>query len=122
MLTFGIPEFKLEKKVVRRRRKILEEMGVEFFLGKEIGKDIPFQKLYEDYDAVFLAMGTYTSLEGGFEGEKLPGVFKAIDYLISNTNNLLNIEDKTNNFIDLKNKDVIVLGVEILLWTVIELR
>ena len=110
LLTFGIPEFKLEKKVVRRRRKILEEMGVEFFLGKEIGKDIPFQKLYEDYDAVFLAMGTYTSLEGGFEGEKLPGVFKAIDYLISNTNNLLNIEDKTNNFIDLKNKDVIVLG------------
>ena len=85
-------------------------MGVEFFLGKEIGKDIPFQKLYEDYDAVFLAMGTYTSLEGGFEGEKLPGVFKAIDYLISNTNNLLKIEDKTNNFIDLKNKDVIVLG------------
>ena len=110
LLTFGIPEFKLEKKVVRRRRKILEEMGVEFFLGKEIGKDIPFQKLYEDYDAVFLAMGTYTSLEGGFAGEKLPGVFKAIDYLISNTNNLLNIEDKTNNFIDLKNKDVIVLG------------
>ena len=110
LLTFGIPEFKLEKKVVRRRRKILEEMGVEFFLGKEIGKDLPFQKLYEDYDAVFLAMGTYTSLEGGFEGEKLPGVFKAIDYLISNTNNLLNIEDKTNNFIDLKNKDVIVLG------------
>ena len=110
LLTFGIPEFKLEKKVVRRRRKILEEMGVAFFLGKEIGKDIPFQKLYEDYDAVFLAMGTYTSLEGGFEGEKLPGVFRAIDYLISNTNNLLNIEDKTNNFIDLKNKDVIVLG------------
>ena len=110
LLTFGIPEFKLEKKVVRRRRKILEEMGVEFFLGKEIGKDIPFQKLYEDYDAVFLAMGTYTSLEGGFEGEKLPGVFKAIDYLISNTNKLLKIEDKTNNFIDLKNKDVIVLG------------
>jgi glutamate synthase (NADPH/NADH) small chain len=43
LLTFGIPEFKLEKKVVRRRRKILEEMGVEFFLGKEIGKDIPFR-------------------------------------------------------------------------------
>jgi glutamate synthase (NADPH/NADH) small chain len=75
LLTFGIPEFKLEKKVVRRRRKILEEMGVEFFLGKEIGVDIPFEQLYQDYDAVFLAMGTYTSLEGGFEGEKLPGVF-----------------------------------------------
>ena len=110
LLTFGIPEFKLEKKVVRRRRKILEEMGVEFFLGKEIGVDIPFQKLYKDYDAVFLAMGTYTSLEGGFEGEKLPGVFKAIDYLVSNTNNLLNIKQQSHGFIDLKDKDVIILG------------
>ena len=110
LLTFGITEFKLEKKVVRRRRKILEEMGVEFFLGKEIGVDIPFQQLYQDYDAVFLAMGTYTSLEGGFEGEKLPGVFKAIDYLVSNTNNLLNIEQQNHGFINLKGKDVIVLG------------
>ena len=110
LLTFGIPEFKLEKKVVRRRRKILEEMGVEFFLGKEIGVDIPFKQLYQDYDAVFLAMGTYTSLEGGFEGEKLPGVFKAIDYLVSNTNNLLNIKQQNHGFINLKGKDVIVLG------------
>jgi glutamate synthase (NADPH/NADH) small chain len=110
LLTFGIPEFKLEKKVVRRRRKILEEMGVEFFLGKEMGVDIPFEQLYQDYDAVFLAMGTYTSLEGGFEGEKLPGVFKAIDYLVSNTNNLLNIKQQNHGFINLKGKDVIVLG------------
>ena len=110
LLTFGIPEFKLEKKVVRRRRKILEEMGVEFFLGKEIGVDIPFEQLYQDYDAVFLAMGTYTSLEGGFEGEKLLGVFKAIDYLVSNTNNLLNIKQQNHGFINLKGKDVIVLG------------
>ena len=64
LLTFGIPEFKLEKKVVRRRRKILEEMGIKFHLGVEIGKDMEFKKLYEDYDAIFLAMGTcllYTS-------------------------------------------------------------
>ena len=65
LLTFGIPEFKLEKSVIKRRRKILEEMGISFHLGKEIGKDVPFKSIYEDYDAVFLAMGTYTSLEGG---------------------------------------------------------
>ena len=58
---------------------------LDFHLGVEIGKDIPFQQIYDDNDAVFLAMGTYTSLEGGFAGEKLPGVYKAIDYLISNT-------------------------------------
>ena len=110
LLTFGIPEFKLEKKVVKKRRGILEGMGVEFFLGKEIGKDIQFKELYENYDAVFLGMGTYTSLEGGFRGEKLPNVFKALDYLISSTNRLLKIEKDKEKFINLKGKNVIVLG------------
>ena len=110
LLTFGIPEFKLEKKVVKKRRDILEGMGVEFFLGKEIGKDIQFKELYENYDAVFLGMGTYTSLEGGFKGEKLPNVFKALDYLISSTNRLLKIEQDKEKFINLKDKNVIVLG------------
>ena len=110
LLTFGIPEFKLEKSVVKRRRKILEEMGVEFNLGKEIGKDISFKKLYDEYDAVFLAMGTYTSLEGGFAGESLSGVHKAIDYLISSTKKLLKLKTNRNDFINLKGKKVIVLG------------
>lgn len=110
LLTFGIPEFKLEKSVVKRRRKILEEMGVKFNLGKEIGNDIPFKKIYDNYDAVFLAMGTYTSLQGGFNGENLPQVHKAIDYLISNTKNLLGLKQQKKDFIDLKSKNVIVLG------------
>jgi glutamate synthase (NADPH/NADH) small chain len=110
LLTFGIPEFKLEKSVVKRRRKILEEMGVKFKVGKEIGKDLPFKKLYDEYDAVFLAMGTYTSLEGGFAGESLPGVYKAIDYLISSTKKLLKLQTNKNEFINLKGKNVIVLG------------
>ncbi len=110
LLTFGIPEFKLEKSVVRRRRKILEEMGVKFKLGKEVGKDISFEELYNDYDAVFLGMGTYTSLEGGFNGEKLPGVYKAIDYLISNTKKLLNVGNGKTEHINFKNKKVVILG------------
>ena len=110
LLTFGIPEFKLEKSVVRRRRKVLEEMGIDFHLGVEIGKDIPFQQIYDDNDAVFLAMGTYTSLEGGFAGEKLPGVYKAIDYLISNTKKLLNMDTGKSEYINFKNKKVVVLG------------
>ena len=110
LLTFGIPEFKLEKSVVRRRRKVLEEMGIDFHLGVEIGKDIPFQEIYDANDAVFLAMGTYTSLEGGFSGEKLPGVYKAIDYLISNTRKLLNMDTGKSEYIDFKDKKVVVLG------------
>ena len=110
LLTFGIPEFKLEKSVIKRRRKILEDMGVKFNLGKEIGKDLTFKELYEDYDAVFLAMGTYTSLEGGFNGEKLKGVHKAIDYLISSTKKLLRLQKNKADFINLKNKRVVILG------------
>ena len=110
LLTFGIPEFKLEKSVIKRRRKILEEMGISFHLGKEIGKDVPFKSIYEDHDAVFLAMGTYTSLEGGFKGEKLPGVYKALDYLIANTKKLLNMSKNKGEYIDFKGKKVVVLG------------
>jgi len=110
LLTFGIPEFKLEKSVVRRRRKILEDMGIKFHLNKEIGKDITFKKLHTKYDAVFLGMGTYTSLEGGFKGEDLPQVHKAIDYLIGNTNHLLKFKQRQSDYINFKGKDVVILG------------
>jgi glutamate synthase (NADPH/NADH) small chain len=110
LLTFGIPEFKLEKSVVRRRRKILEEMGIKFHLNQEIGKDISFKKLYTKYDAIFLGMGAYTSLEGGFKGEDLPQAHKAIDYLIGNTNHLLKFQQKESDYINFKGKDVVILG------------
>ena len=110
LLTFGIPEFKLEKSVVRRRRKILEEMGIKFHLNKEVGKDISFKKIHANYDAVFLGMGTYTSLEGGFQGENLPQVHKAIDYLIGNTNHLLKVKQEPSHYINLKGKNIVVLG------------
>ena len=110
LLTFGIPEFKLEKSVVRRRRKILEEMGIKFHLNKEVGKNISFKTLHEKYDAVFLGMGTYTSLKGGFIGEDLPQAHKAIDYLIGNTNHLLKFQQKESEYINFKGKDVVILG------------
>ena len=110
LLTYGIPEFKLEKSVVKRRRKILEGMGIKFHMGVEVGKDINFKNIYKDYDAIFLGMGTYTSLEGGFKGEKLNGVYKAIDYLISNTKKLLNMNSGKAEYINFKGKNVVVLG------------
>lgn len=71
LLTFGIPPFKLEKEVVFTRRNIMEEMGVKFSLGIEIGTDISIDQLLADHDAVFMGMGTYTSMRGGFAGEEL---------------------------------------------------
>lgn len=110
LLTFGIPPFKLEKEVVFTRQQIMEEMGVEFVLNTEIGKDMSFQQLLDEYDAVFLGMGTYTSMRGGFEGEDLGNVHEALPFLISNVNHLYGWNDGGNAFVDLKDRKVVVLG------------
>lgn len=110
LLTFGIPEFKLEKHVMERRRAVFEEMGMEFRLGVEVGKDVAFEALLEEYDAVFLGMGTYKYMEGGFPGENLPGVHKALDYLIANVNHCLGFEKDPADFVSLEGQKVVVLG------------
>lgn len=110
LLTFGIPEFKLEKTVMSRRREIFEGMGIEFRLNTEVGTDVTIDALVEEYDAVFLGMGTYTYMKGGFAGEDLPGVYEALPYLISNVNRNLGFEKSASDYIDLKGKRVVVLG------------
>ena len=110
LLTFGIPEFKLEKSVMNRRREIFESMGIEFRLNTEVGKDISVGELMETFDAVFLGMGTYTNMAGGFSGENFPGVFKALPFLISNVNRCLGFEKDPSEFINMQGKRVIVLG------------
>ena len=107
LLTFGIPPFKLDKDIVEKRKEILEDMGVEFILNTEIGKDIDFQEIYDSHDAVFLGMGTYKPMKGGFAGEDLDGVHEALPFLISNINNVLDID---NNVISMEKQKVIVLG------------
>ncbi|AJQ93104.1 FAD-dependent oxidoreductase [Gynuella sunshinyii] len=110
LLTFGIPEFKLEKTVMSRRREIFSEMGIEFRLNTEIGKDVSFESLLAEYDAVFLGMGTYKYMKGGFPGEDLPGVHEALPYLISNVNHCRGWEQSLDDFVDMKGKRVVVLG------------
>jgi len=110
LLTFGIPEFKLEKSVMQQRRAIFTEMGVEFCLETEIGKDITFDQLMADYDAVFLAMGTYNYMKGGFPGEDLPGVYDALPFLVANVNRNLGFEKNPEDFISVEDKRVVVLG------------
>ncbi|HSX72487.1 MAG TPA: FAD-dependent oxidoreductase, partial [Pseudomonas sp.] len=110
LLTFGIPEFKLEKSVLSRRREVFTGMGIEFRLNTEIGKDITLQQLLDEYDAVFMGMGTYTYMKGGFPGEDLPGVTDALDFLIANVNRNLGFEKSPEDFVDMKGKKVVVLG------------
>lgn len=110
LLTFGIPEFKLEKSVLARRRKLFEEMGVEFRLNTEVGRDISIEQLLSEYDAVFMGMGTYTYMKGGFPGEQLPGVFDALPFLISNVNRNQGWEKNSADFVSVKDQRVVVLG------------
>ena len=110
LLTFGIPEFKLEKTVMSRRREVFTGMGIEFRLNTEVGRDISIDQLLEDYDAVFMGMGTYTYMKGGFPGEALPGVHDALDFLVANVNRNLGFEKSPQDFVDMKGKRVVVLG------------
>ncbi|PAU75991.1 FAD-dependent oxidoreductase [Halomonas salipaludis] len=110
LLTFGIPEFKLEKHVMERRRAVFEEMGIEFRLNTDIGSDVTIEALLEEYDAVFMGMGTYKYMQGGFPGEDLPGVHKALDYLIANVNHCLGFEKDPADYVSLEGQRVVVLG------------
>lgn len=109
LLTFGIPSFKLEKEVMINRRRIFSEMGVEFRLNTEVGKDVQMTELTAEYDAVFLGVGTYQNMRAGLENEDAPGVFDALPFLISNTYRVMELEGSPP-FIDMAGKNVVVLG------------
>jgi len=114
LLTFGIPSFKLEKDVIQTRRAIFEGMGIEFRLNTNVGIDISFEEISNEFDAVFLALGTYKDMSGGFENEGAAGVYNALDFLIGNTQNIMGITKEQSNqvkpYVSFKDKKVIVLG------------
>ncbi|PJG82623.1 FAD-dependent oxidoreductase [Caviibacterium pharyngocola] len=108
LLTFGIPAFKLEKSVMSRRREIFSEMGIRFELGVEIGKDIALADLAEQYDAVFLGVGTYQGIQAGIPNENAQGVYSALPFLIANTQHLLGFD--APDYVSMAGKRVVVLG------------
>lgn len=111
LLTFGIPAFKLNKDVMVRRREIFSDMGVEFRLNTEIGKDISMEALLNDYDALFLGVGTYKSMRSGLENEGAPGVYDALPFLIANTQQLMGYaENPQSPYVNMAGKRVVVLG------------
>jgi glutamate synthase (NADPH/NADH) small chain len=110
LLTFGIPPFKLEKEVIATRRKVLESMGVQFRLNTDVGRDVAFEDLLRDYDAVFVGTGAYTALDGGLPGRDLAGVQLALPFLIANARRLLGTGPADDPLLDVKGKRVVVLG------------
>ena len=110
LLTYGIPAFKLDKAVMATRRTIMQGMGIEFKLGVTIGKDLPFDDLINDYNAVFIGMGTYTAMKAGLPGEDAQGVHQALPYLIGNTHHIMGTQDAQSPYLSLEGKRVVVLG------------
>ncbi|MEH0874211.1 formate-dependent uric acid utilization protein AegA [Pectobacterium cacticida] len=111
LLTFGIPSFKLDKAVLIHRREVFSAMGITFRLNTEVGKDITLAQLLDEYDTVFLGVGTYRSMKANIENEDAPGVFDALPFLIANTKHVMGLpESKDEPYISMAGKRVVVLG------------
>ena len=110
LLMYGIPNMKLDKKVVERRLELLKKAGVKFVLNTEIGRDIHAQNLVEEYDAVLLCIGAAKARGLNIPGSDLKGVYQAMEFLKSNTKSLLDSNLTDGNYISAKGKDVIIIG------------
>lgn len=110
LLMYGIPNMKLDKKVVERRIKLMEEEGVVFKTNTEIGKNYPAVKLVDEFDAVVLCTGSTNPRPLKVEGAELNGVYYAVDFLSRNTKSLLDSEFKDRSFINPEGKNIIIVG------------
>ncbi len=108
LLTYGIPGFKLDKKVVERRIKGLEEAGLKIHLNCEIGKDISFDHLVNSHNAIFIGIGATKAKSAGLENENVKGVFAAMEYLTGIQ--LKNFGESFDKDLEFKDKNVVVVG------------
>lgn len=110
LLMYGIPNMKLDKKIVERRIRLMEEEGITFVTNTEIGKDKTAEELKFMYDAVIIATGAQKQRDLKIEGRDAEGVYFAMDYLTSVTKSLLDSNFKDSQFIHTEGKNVIVIG------------
>lgn len=112
LLVYGIPGFKLEKDVVERRAKLLEEGGVTFHLNFEVGKDASLKELRQKHDAVLIAVGVYAGRKLDAPGSDLDNIFPAMYFLTAS--NKKSFGDKVEEFDDgtlnAKGKNIVVIG------------
>ncbi len=110
LLTYGIPNMKLDKSIVQRRVDLMTEEGVEFVVNTEIGTDIPAAELRKKYDALILAGGATRPRNLDIEGRELNGIHFAMEFLHADTKSLLDSNHKDGNYISAEGKNVIVIG------------
>lgn len=110
LLMYGIPNMKLEKHVIERKINVMKEEGVNFVTNTDIGTNYKASKLLKEYDSVILACGASNPRDIKAPGRDAKGIYFAVDFLKRTTKSLLdsNFEDK--KFVDVKGKNVIVIG------------
>ncbi|WP_448562546.1 glutamate synthase small subunit [Trichothermofontia sp.] len=110
LLMYGIPNMKLEKeKVVRRRLRLLEQEGVQFVCNTEVGKDLPAEQLLQEFDAVVLCTGATRPRDLPIPGRELQGIHFAMEFLTANTKAILD-RHTNGGFINAAGKDVVIIG------------
>ncbi len=110
LLRYGIPDFKLNKKVIDRRLRIFEEEGIEFRVNASVGDDVKGTDIYEEFDAVVLAIGAMQPRDLSVDGRDLKGVHFAMDYLRQQNKVNRGETFPSGEHIDAKDKKVMVIG------------
>lgn len=112
LLAYGIPNFKLDRKVVERRITFLQQMGIKFTLNCQIGKDLSFPACRAKHDAILIATGVYKNRLSGCKWPDKSGTIAALPYLIASNRMAYGdkLSDEDNNKYHLKGRNVLVIG------------
>jgi glutamate synthase (NADPH/NADH) small chain len=107
---YGIPNMKLDKRLVQRRVDLMAAEGVTLVTNCEVGKDLPAEKLRKEFDAIILCGGATKARDLPIEGRHLRGIHFAMEFLHANTKSLLDSDHQDGHYISAAGKDVIVIG------------
>ncbi|MGN1415704.1 MAG: glutamate synthase subunit beta [Oscillospiraceae bacterium] len=110
LLMYGIPNMKLEKSVIERRVKLMEEEGIKFVTNTNVGKDISADEIKSRYDAIVLACGSGTPRDITAPGRDAEGIYFAVDFLKDTTKSLINSNLSDGYYISAKYKHVVIIG------------
>lgn len=108
LLMYGIPNMKLEKWVIERKQKVMEEEGVKFIINADVGKNVKAEDLLKEYDRVILCCGASNPRDIKAKGREAVGIYFAVDFLTRSTKHVLS--GSKEGWIDTKGKHVVVIG------------
>lgn len=110
LLRYGIPNMKLEKKIIDRRIALMESEGVTFVTGVDVGRDKKSKELLDEFDRVVLCCGASNPRDIQAPGREAKGIYFAVDFLTSVTKSLLDSSLRDGEYIDAKDRHVVVIG------------